>query len=158
MKKRDFLLSKDSLKKGVNVLINSLDECNKLACQFSKIIGDDCIVLLDGDLGAGKTSFVRFFMQCRGVTKNITSPTYTFLKTYKTDKDVFFHYDLYRVESIEEVYELGISEYLFVKGIAFIEWSLFKELPNKKIYNIKIKNLGNTKREFFIKESEYSIS
>lgn len=80
-------------------------------------------VYLRGDLGAGKTTFVRHFLRAMGVTGRIKSPTYTLLETYKVSSLYLYHFDFYRFTDTEEWHEAGFRENLGEDAIVFIEWA-----------------------------------
>ena len=80
------------------------------------------VILLEGDLGAGKSEFARGVAKGLGVTETVTSPSFTILNVYESGKLPLYHFDWYRLESSEELYELGMDEYLGGNGIALVEW------------------------------------
>lgn len=131
---------------------NSVDDTKKLAKQIAESLQGKEIILLNGDLGAGKTTFTKALFAELGVSDIVTSPTFAFMKEYNA-KYKLSHYDMYRVESEDELWELGISDNLYEDGIAVIEWNKFTEFPvDKKIITINIEKLGDNLRKFVIEE------
>ena len=92
--------------------------------QFYDIlkIKKQTIVFLDGDIGAGKTTFVKYFIN-KFSNQNIHSPTFSLINEYTTPKFKIFHYDLYRINSTQELFEIGIDNYFLQDGLHFIEWA-----------------------------------
>ncbi len=131
---------------------NNLKDTESLAKKLAdKLCGNE-IILLNGDLGAGKTTFTKALFAVLGVNDIVTSPTFAFMKEYNA-KYKLSHYDMYRVESEDELWELGISDNLYEKGVAVIEWNKFTQFPeDKKIIGIEIEKTGDTSRKFIIKE------
>ena len=131
--------------------------CSESVCDTYVLAGkiaDKCIggevILLNGDLGAGKTTFTKGLAEALGITAVIKSPTFTLMKKYTQGRLPLYHFDLYRVESEEEVYELGFDDYLENNdGICVIEWNKFSGL-NKNVININIAYNGETGRTFEI--------
>ncbi len=80
------------------------------------------VLLLEGDLGAGKSELTRGIAKGLGVTETVTSPSFTILNVYESGRCPLYHFDWYRLESSEELYELGMDEYLGGDGIAVVEW------------------------------------
>ena len=80
------------------------------------------ILLLKGNLGAGKTTFSQFLLKELGSKDEISSPTYSIVNEYDTPKGKVFHFDLYRLRSVEEAYDFGIEEYLDNCYLSIIEW------------------------------------
>ena len=81
------------------------------------------ILLLNGDLGAGKTTFTKFLLARLGSSEEVSSPTYSIVNEYDTENGKVYHFDLYRMSSIEEVYDIGIEEYLYNGFLNIIEWA-----------------------------------
>ncbi len=80
------------------------------------------VLLLEGDLGAGKSELTRGIARGLGVAETVTSPSFTILNVYESGRCPLYHFDWYRLESSEELYELGMDEYLGGDGIAVVEW------------------------------------
>ena len=131
-------------------LSNSLEDTKAFAKELAGKIHLGDVVTLKGDLGAGKTTFVKFFAECLGVLDTITSPTFTILNEYQ-GKTKIYHFDMYRLETLDEALMTGALDVLNHKdGIYLIEWPQVVEsiLPNKRI-DITIKNNKNA-REFLV--------
>lgn len=99
------------------------------------------IYCLSGDLGTGKTLFAKGFAKGLGIDDPVSSPTFTIVQEYEDGRIPFYHFDVYRVTDIEEMYEIGYEEYFYGHGVVLIEWAeLIDEiLPDIRI-NIIIKN------------------
>lgn len=113
----------------------------KIAAQFAKILKPGDIVALHGTLGVGKTAFTRGVIQALSDAKEVPSPTFTLLQTYDTAHFTLYHFDMYRLKSPEEAYEIGIED-AFADGVSFIEWpeKIGLLLPQKHIdVSIEIK-------------------
>lgn len=81
------------------------------------------ILLLNGDLGAGKTTFTKFLLARLGSSDEVSSPTYSIVNEYDTENGKVYHFDLYRMSSIKEVYDIGIEEYLYNGFLNIVEWA-----------------------------------
>lgn len=129
-------------------IVNTLEETRALASKFSKTLKNGDVVLLNGDLGAGKTTFTQLVFSCLGVKEVVNSPTFAILKSYQ-GKFKLHHFDTYRITT-EEAIEAGFDEILEDKNsVIFIEWSenIAPLLPNKTIV-VNIKLVGESIREF----------
>lgn len=99
----------------------TLPELEAAAAEFVRTLKVGDVVHMEGDLGAGKTTFVRAAIQALlGVDESVPSPTFTLVQTYDTDPPIW-HCDFYRLDTPEDVLELGLEE-AFARGIIFIEW------------------------------------
>ena len=111
----------------------------KAACDFSKNLKVGAIICLDGELGAGKTVFVKGIALGLGIKEDIVSPTFTIMQVYKGGLLPLYHFDAYRIADIDEMYEIGFEEYLFGSGVCIIEWSeLIKELIPDSAVRIRL--------------------
>lgn len=130
--------------------VNSLYETEELAIAFAGSLSGDEIILLNGELGAGKTTFTKSLAKALGVTDIVTSPTFAFMHEYY-GKYKISHYDMYRAENQDELFELGIYDNLTEPGIAIIEWNKFEEFPpNKQVVSIDIVKTSDDSRIFVI--------
>lgn len=130
--------------------VNSLLKTDELATTFAKSLNGNEIILLNGELGAGKTTFTKSLAKALGVNDIVTSPTFAFMKEY-FGKYKISHYDMYRAENQDELFELGIYDNLTEQGIAVIEWNKFDSFPpDKKVISIDIIKTGENSRIFDI--------
>ena len=127
-------------------IIHNLQELQEFAARiFASGIK---IICLSGDLGAGKTEFARAFIGvAAGEAVKVTSPTYNIVQIYEAAEEKIYHFDLYRLESAEELYEIGFEEAL-EGGLCLIEWPEIAEeiLKNYEIVKLKIEILDENSR------------
>ena len=104
------------------------------AARISALAARGDIIALKGDLGAGKTTFARGFIRARGCEEEVPSPTFTLVQIYELAPAAIWHFDLYRLKSPEEAWELDIEE-AFAEGISLIEWPerLDPLLPQRRL-------------------------
>lgn len=141
-----------SMKKGTVLgvhKVKSVDETYALAKKVADTLDGGEVLLLDGDLGAGKTTFTKGLAKALGVKEEVTSPTFTILNVYEDGRLKLNHLDMYRVESSDELAELGIEECFDEDAVTVIEWNKFEHFDGKVI-KISVKTLGETKREYDI--------
>lgn len=130
-----------------NIISHSPEETAKMARHIASLLRLHDVVLLKGDLGAGKSTFARSLIQTLcGEATNVPSPTFTLVQTYETPAFLLWHFDLYRIKNPEDIYELGIEE-AYGYGVSLIEWPerLGANLPNEYL-EIKL-CYGNQKNE-----------
>ncbi|MDR2235675.1 MAG: tRNA (adenosine(37)-N6)-threonylcarbamoyltransferase complex ATPase subunit type 1 TsaE [Chryseobacterium sp.] len=109
------------------------------------------ILLLKGNLGAGKTTFTQFLLKSLGSNDEVNSPTYSIVNEYNTPKGKIYHFDLYRLKNIEEVYDIGIEEYLDNAFLCIIEWPEVyeEELYGLNYHTMSIINTGDEREITF---------
>lgn len=105
----------------IHLATKSADDTRELAAQVAALARPGDLVLLAGDMGAGKTTFTQGFGKALGVTEQVTSPTFTLVRTYPA-RIPLLHVDAYRLDSLQEVIDLGMHELLDDGAVALIEW------------------------------------
>lgn len=137
----------------------NLEQTKDLANAFAKVLKPPMVVLLTGDLGAGKTTFVKDVVSALGCDDLVTSPTFTLLNTYNAKFPVY-HFDVYRLSSAEEAMNVGFEEYFdknTLDGVCFVEWPENVEgLINDVDYVIEIEKNGDLRRTVTIKEGKHA--
>ena len=134
----------------MKILTNTPEETEKVGEELaSKLRGGD-VIAMHGDLGAGKTAFVRGLARGLGIKTRVTSPTFTIVNEYP-GKIPLFHFDMYRLSDPDELYEIGWEDYLDRGGICACEWSEVapEAFPDYTI-NLWIKKTGDDSREITI--------
>ena len=112
---------------------NSISDTKEIAYAFGKMLKAGDIVCLDGDLGAGKTAFVSGFVKAFNYTGYVSSPTFAIVSEYIADLPIY-HFDVYRLNDSDELFDIGLDEYLFGEGICIIEWAskVMDVLPKRR--------------------------
>ena len=113
---------------------HSEDETKEFAFNLASKLSTGDIIVLSGDLGSGKTKFTEGFLKYFNLENEISSPTFTIVNEYKNKDINIYHFDVYRLEDVDEFYAIGGEEY-FSSGICIIEWGEIIEeaLPNNYI-------------------------
>ena len=122
--------------------------------EFAKRLRPGSFVALYGDLGAGKTQFVKGICDSFNVTEVVNSPTFTIVNEYHGNLPVF-HIDLYRMKNIEEILGIGFDEYSEAGGVCLVEWAekLDGIIPEKR-FDVKMAVVDDTTREIIVESSE----
>ena len=108
---------------GMQLTTHSADETQALGQRLAKRLLPGDVIAYFGDLGAGKTALTRGIAQGLGVTDLVTSPTYTIVNEYLTGRIPLFHFDMYRLGSSDELFDIGWEDYLARGGVCAVEWS-----------------------------------
>lgn len=105
------------------IIISDLSELPAAAKQLLKSFDGEKVVLFEGAMGAGKTTLIKALCRELGVIDNVSSPTFSIVNEYRTNKgEKVYHFDFYRIKSIDEAYDMGYEEYFYSKAYCFIEW------------------------------------
>ena len=106
----------------MEILSKSTKDTKELAESLAKKIKAGTVISLEGDLGAGKTTFTSYFVHALGIDKRVQSPTFVILRKYEGENLTVNHLDLYRMQGAEELLDLGLEELFEENGITLIEW------------------------------------
>ncbi|PXV67487.1 tRNA threonylcarbamoyladenosine biosynthesis protein TsaE [Dysgonomonas alginatilytica] len=107
----------------MTIEIKSLDTITDAATEFVKQMGDNTVFAFHGEMGAGKTTFIKAICEKLGVTDVINSPTFAIINEYRSDSgELIYHFDFYRINKEEEAFDFGYEDYFYSGCICFIEW------------------------------------
>ena len=125
-------------------ITENAEQTMNLGELFAQKLKKGDVVLLKGEMGAGKTVFVKGIARALGITDRITSPTYAYMNDYDGK---LYHYDCYRLSSGEDAESLGLTDYFYAEGICVIEWSenIADVLPKNTI-SVTIEKIGENQR------------
>ena len=132
--------------------LKDLKDTQKHASKIADHVSQPSLILLKGDLGVGKTQWVRFFIQSyfKNNKLNIQSPSYSLVQVYEKEKKKIVHMDLYRISDLNDLESTGFWDFMGEKNIICVEWSglLPKEhIKGRECYEIEMKFLENNQRE-----------
>ncbi len=145
MKKTTDIFSKHTVK--------NVEETYALAKRIADTLQGGEVILLNGDLGAGKTTFTKGLAKALGIEDEVTSPTFTILNVYEDGRLKLNHLDMYRVDSADELAELGIEDCFDDESVTVIEWNKFERFDGKVI-EINITPTGENERVFDVTKRE----
>lgn len=132
------------------ITTKSAEETVALGKKVGSLLSANDVVCLTGQLGAGKTTLIQGIAEGFGVKDYVTSPTFIIINEYQ-GKLPFFHVDLYRLEEVNDIEDLGIEEYFDRGGVCVIEWAeRLKELKPKKCHEIKIDVVSESERKICV--------
>jgi len=141
----------------INVVTNNEKETKELAKKLNNKIPNGTVIALLGDLGAGKTTFVRGLAEALNIKEVVQSPTFNIMKIYLKGDRPLIHIDAYRLADIDT--DIGLDEYIgYESGLTLIEWPAFinKLIPTNCL-NIELKNIGENKRNITIYSNDESL-
>lgn len=132
----------------MNFVLKDISDIDTAAKIFVEKFGDKKIFAFYGEMGAGKTTFIKAVCKSMEVTGTITSPTFSLVNEYETDNGMtIYHFDFYRIGNIEEVYDFGYEDYFYSDKMCFIEWpELVETLLPEDVVEVKISVDDNEQR------------
>lgn len=133
----------------MEITVNGLSDLPLVGEQLLKFAGSEKIFIFDGDMGAGKTTFIKTFCQVLGVHDVVSSPTYSIVNEYNSNNGPVYHFDFYRIKDIREAFDLGYEEYFYGGGICLIEWpERVAELLPDHLVKVEIAIIDENRRVF----------
>ena len=131
-------------------LTNSPEETERVGAALGKILNPGAVLAYRGDLGAGKTAFTRGLARGLGYAEPVTSPTYTIVNEYLGGRLPLFHFDMYRLASSDDLWDIGWEDYLDRNGVCAVEWSENVEDALENAILVTIHKTGETSRRIEI--------
>ena len=131
-------------------ITNAPEETETLGEKLAKLLRPGTVLAYLGDLGAGKTAFTRGLARGLGCRETVTSPTYTIVNEYLGGRLPLFHFDMYRLTSSDDLWDIGWEDYLDRQGVCAVEWSENVPEAMTGALTVRIEKLGDTVRRITI--------
>jgi tRNA threonylcarbamoyladenosine biosynthesis protein TsaE len=131
-------------------ITNAPEETEDLGEKLAKLLRPGTVLAYLGDLGAGKTAFTRGLARGLGCRETVTSPTYTIVNEYLGGRLPLFHFDMYRLASSDDLWDIGWEDYLDRQGVCAVEWSENVPEAMTGALTVRIEKLGDTVRRITI--------
>ena len=136
-------------------ITTSPKETEAVGEALGKVLQPGTVLAYTGDLGAGKTAFTRGLARGLGATDMVTSPTYTIVNEYLSGRMPLFHFDMYRLSSSDDLWDIGWEDYLERNGVCAIEWSENVDDAMENAISVCIEKTGEDTRRITIEGGEY---
>lgn len=131
-------------------ITNSPAETEAVGAALGAVLKPGTVLAFQGDLGAGKTAFTRGLARGLGASDRVTSPTYTIVNEYLSGRLPLFHFDMYRLESVDDLWDIGWEDYLERGGVCAVEWSENVAQAMENAIGIRIRKTGEDSRTITI--------
>jgi ATPase, YjeE family len=122
----------------INIIIDKKENIRVAAAHFISLIDDNTVFAFKGNMGAGKTTFIKAVCEELGVEDVINSPTFSIINEYRSEStgELIYHFDFYRINKISEAYDMGIEDYFYSGALCFIEWpeKIQQLLPENTVF------------------------
>ena len=135
-------------------ITNSPEETERVGAALGAVLTPGSILAYEGDLGAGKTAFTRGLARGLGAAEQVTSPTYTIVNEYLSGRMPLFHFDMYRLHSSDDLWDIGWEDYLERGGVCAVEWSENVADAMENAVTVRIEKLGEDTRRIIIEGGE----
>ena len=135
---------------------NSYLETENIGEQLGKVLQPGTVLAYRGDLGAGKTAFTRGVARGLGCTDTVTSPTYTIVNEYLSGRMPLFHFDMYRLKSADDLWDIGWEDYLERGGVCCVEWSENVADAMEDAITVTIEKTGEESRRIVVEGESYA--
>ena len=136
----------------------SPEETEYIGEKLAAVLSPGTVIAYRGDLGAGKTAFTRGLAQGLGCSEQVTSPTYTIVNEYLSGKMPLFHFDMYRLSSSDDLFDIGWEDYLERGGVCAVEWSENVDDALENAISVTIEKLGGEMRRITIEGGQINAA
>ena len=139
-------------------ITNSPEETEAVGQSLAQQLKPGAVIAYEGDLGAGKTAFTRGLARGLGATDRVTSPTYTIVNEYVSGRLPLFHFDMYRLGSSDELFDIGWEDYLQRGGVCAVEWSENISDALENALTVRIEKIGEDSRKITIEGGDGHVA
>lgn len=136
-------------------ITNSPEQTESVGEALGNILTPGSILAYEGDLGAGKTAFTRGLARGLGANEAVTSPTYTIVNEYLSGRMPLFHFDMYRLHSSDDLFDIGWEDYLERQGVCAVEWSENVADAMEDAIRVRIEKIGEESRKITIEGGDF---
>ncbi len=134
----------------MEIITCSPQETERVGAMLGAVVQPGTVIAYLGDLGAGKTAFTRGLARGLGATETVTSPTYTIVNEYLSGRLPLFHFDMYRLASADDLWDIGWEDYLDRGGVCAVEWSENVAAAMENAITVQIEKLGDETRRITV--------
>ncbi len=132
-----------------SIAVNNTTELRAVATELLAFAAGDKFFVFEGEMAAGKTTFIKAFCDSLGVRDVVSSPTFSIVNEYESEKGLIYHFDFYRLKNLQEAYDIGYEEYFYGGDYCLIEWpQKVEDLLPEKYIKVEITITGDEKRTF----------
>ncbi|MES2651161.1 MAG: tRNA (adenosine(37)-N6)-threonylcarbamoyltransferase complex ATPase subunit type 1 TsaE [Bacteroidota bacterium] len=132
-----------------SIAITNIDELKSVAEQLLTFANGEKFFVFEGEMAAGKTTLIKAFCETLGVKDVVSSPTFSIVNEYDAPKGLVYHFDFYRLKTVQEAYDIGYEDYFYSDEYCLVEWpSKVEELLPEKYIKVVIEITGETERRF----------
>ena len=136
-------------------ITHSPEETERVGAALGRVIPAGTVIAYEGDLGAGKTAFTRGLSRGLGCAEQVTSPTYTIVNEYLSGRCPLFHFDMYRLGSSDDLWDIGWEDYLERGGVCAVEWSENVEDALEGAITVTVEKLGEDARRITLEGGDF---
>ena len=136
-------------------ITHSPEETDRVGAALGRVIPAGTVIAYEGDLGAGKTAFTRGLSRGLGCAEQVTSPTYTIVNEYLSGRCPLFHFDMYRLRSADDLWDIGWEDYLDRNGVCAVEWSENVREALEDPVIVRIEKLGDETRRITLEGGDF---
>ena len=136
-------------------ITHSPEETERVGAALGRVIPAGTVIAYEGDLGAGKTAFTRGLSRGLGCAEQVTSPTYTIVNEYLSGRCPLFHFDMYRLRSADDLWDIGWEDYLDRNGVCTVEWSENVREALEDPVIVRIEKLGDETRRITLEGGDF---
>ena len=136
-------------------ITHSPEETERVGAAMGRVIPAGTVIAYEGDLGAGKTAFTRGLSRGLGCAEQVPSPTYTIVNEYLSGRCPLFHFDMYRLRSADDLWDIGWEDYLDRNGVCAVEWSENVREALEDAMTVRIDKLGDDTRRITLEGGDF---
>ena len=136
-------------------ITHSPEETERVGAALGRVIPAGTVIAYEGDLGAGKTAFTRGLSRGLGCAEQVTSPTYTIVNEYLSGRCPLFHFDMYRLHSADDLWDIGWDDYLDRNGVCAVEWSENVRDALEDPVIVRIEKIGDDSRRITLEGGDH---